>query len=348
MWARSFRGRLSKDDLVPVTLLLEGVDDDREALQGEIHRLTELNELEASADRERLLLRLRNQLAIHWLGDPAPGRGHPEPEETAQRSDGLVALSPSELTPERLRGAIVSCGCALVRGLVDPGRAQALADEIDRAFTERNRHEAGRSFDQRYYAPFEPDPRAGWPILREWIEQGGGVLAVDSPRLSFELGQLYGEIGLSRLVADYLGERPLVAADKTTLRRAEPSVSGGWHQDGKFMGPVKALNLWLTLSHCGDVAPGLDLVPRRLWEHVPTMTDEARMLNQVSQRAAEEAAGESGILRPIFEPGDALLFDEMFLHKTASDPSMRKPRYAIENWFFAPSGFPENYVPLTL
>ena len=46
----------------------------------------------------------------------------------------------------------------------------------------------------------------------------------------------------------------------------------------------------------------------------------------------------------MFEPGDALLFDELFLHKTASDPQMRKPRYAIENWFFGPSGFPDNYA----
>src|SRR5690349_16844726 len=120
MWARSFRGRLSKDDLVPVTLLLEGVEDDREALEGEIRRLTELGELEMSADRERLLLRLRNQLAIHWLNDPAPGRGYPEPEEAGELTDRVVELTPSELTPARLRGAIVSCGCALVRGLVDP------------------------------------------------------------------------------------------------------------------------------------------------------------------------------------------------------------------------------------
>ncbi len=54
------------------------------------------------------------------------------------------------------------------------------------------------------------------------------------------------------------------------------------------------------------------------------------------------------ILRPIFEPGDALLFDELFLHKTASDPEMRNPRYAIENWFFGASAFPGDYVPLAL
>ena len=61
---------------------------------------------------------------------------------------------------------------------------------------------------------------------------------------------------------------------------------------------------------------------------------------QVSQAMAEEAAGDAGIVRPIFEPGDALLFDELFLHQTGSDPSMPKPRYAIESWFFGGSAFP--------
>jgi hypothetical protein len=114
------------------------------------------------------------------------------------------------------------------------------------------------------------------------------------------------------------------------------------------MGDVKALNLWLSLSHCGDVAPGLDLVPRRLEQHVETETDEAMMTNQISQRMAEQTAGDRGILRPIFEPGDALFFDELFLHKTASESTMRNPRYAIENWFFGASGFPADYVPLAM
>ena len=54
------------------------------------------------------------------------------------------------------------------------------------------------------------------------------------------------------------------------------------------------------------------------------------------------------IIRPIFEPGDALFFDEMFLHQTGSDPSMRKPRYAIENWFFGGSAFPGEYAPIAV
>jgi len=144
----------------------------------------------------------------------------------------------------------------------------------------------------------------------------------------------------------YLGEPGLISVHKTTLRKASPSVPGAWHQDGSFMGPVRSLNLWLSLSHCGDLAPGLDLVPRRLDHLVARQTDEAMLEIQVSQAKAEEAAGDVPIVRPTFEPGDALFFDEMFLHKTASDPSMPSPRYAIENWFFGSSSFPADYAPI--
>ncbi len=61
---------------------------------------------------------------------------------------------------------------------------------------------------------------------------------------------------------------------------------------------------------------------------------------------AEQAAGDAGILRPIFEPGDVLLFDELFLHSTAAEPDMPKSRWAIESWFFGSSAFPGQYAPL--
>jgi hypothetical protein len=49
-----------------------------------------------------------------------------------------------------------------------------------------------------------------------------------------------------------------------------------------------------------------------------------------------------------FSPGDALLFDELFLHKTGSDPSMPNPRFAIENWFFGGSAFPPEFFPVAI
>lgn len=70
--------------------------------------------------------------------------------------------------------------------------------------------------------------------------------------------------------------------------------------------------------------------------------------NQVSQATAEEAAGDLGVVSPIFEPGDAVLFDELFLHQTGSEPNMPNPRYAIESWFFGTSAFPSDYAPIAV
>jgi hypothetical protein len=234
--------------------------------------------------------------------------------------------------------------------LIDPDAARQFAEQIEWGFGQRERHDAGAGHDPAYYSPFHADPRRGDELTppREWIKAGGGLLAADSPRLSEEMFQLFAQAGLPELAAAYLGESPLISVHKTTLRRADPSVGGAWHQDGKFMGDVNSLNVWLALSRCGDEAPGLDIVPRRIDHHVTVETDEAMLPNQISQRTAEEAAQGTSILRPIFEPGDALLFDELFLHKTASDPAMPKPRYAIENWFFGPSTFPAEYAPLAV
>ena len=58
--------------------------------------------------------------------------------------------------------------------------------------------------------------------------------------------------------------------------------------------------------------------------------------------------GDGGVARPIFEPGDALLFDHLCLHRTAVGPGMTEDRYATETWSFAPSVYPDDTVPLVL
>jgi hypothetical protein len=332
--------------------------DEPVALFAEIERLSAANRRRAGGDhaRERALLTLRNRAAIALVQSaPDPGGPFARPEPDAAALDavapgpsGLPEIGPAQLTAGLLRAAILTHGCLLVRGLVTRPDAERLAAQIDRAFAERERHDTGQRFDDGWFSGFAPDPRHGEPLSREWIKSGGGLLAVDSPRLSFAWFELLRGAGLPTVIGAYLGEAPLIAADKTTLRRADPSVGGAWHQDGKFMGEVNALNVWLSLSRCGDEAPGLDIVPKRIDHHVTTQTDEAWLDNMVSQRMAEQAAGDTPILRPIFEPGDALLFDELFLHKTASDPAMPRPRFAVESWFFGPSGFPADYAPLAV
>lgn len=313
----------------------------------QIERLTEAGREEHDVEAMRRSLSLRHQAGIGLL-DPNSRPEHPSPDfGRLPRKEGLPDLDPHDLTPALLRAGILRDGCVLVRGLVGRDDAVRFAREIERAFEECDRALAGESAAAGYYEPFEP--AEGFEInTRPWVREGGGVLAVDSPRLMFEMLQLFKTVALPELVAGYLGEPPLLSARKTTLRRAEPQVVGAWHQDGSFMGDVHTLNLWLSLSRCGDEAPGLDLVPRRLEDLVPTGTEGTFLPTQVSQAVAEEAAGDRKIMRPIFEPGDALFFDELFLHKTGSDPSMPKSRFAIESWFFGGSAFPAEYAPIAV
>ena len=272
---------------------------------------------------------------------PTPSR-----DRNLAAGDPLPEIAGADVTPALLRAGILRDGCLLVRGLIGREAAAAFAERIDRGYAERARLEAGEAPADGYYEEFQPDERFGDLVARGWIKDGGGLLAADSPRLSFELSELMGAAGVPDLVDGYLGEPGLMSMHKTTLRKAAPSVPGAWHQDGTFMGDVRSLNLWLALSRCGDEAPGLDIVPRRLDRFVETQTDEAVLPIQASQAKVEAAAGDTPIIRPVFEPGDALFFDEMFMHKTASDPSMPHPRFAVESWFFGASAFPPDYAPL--
>jgi hypothetical protein len=106
--------------------------------------------------------------------------------------------------------------------------------------------------------------------------------------------------------------------------------------------------VWVALSPCGVDAPSLDVVARRLDHIVTPGVDGAVFDWSVSDTSAERAAGSRPIIRPVFEPGDAILFDEMNLHRTGAGPGLTLPRYAAEMWFFAPSAYPVEQVPLLL
>jgi hypothetical protein len=185
---------------------------------------------------------------------------------------------------------------------------------------------------------------------RKWTSKDRAIWAADSPRMLFFLTDAFERLGLRELIENYFGERPALSMNKTVLRRAQPTSAGAdWHQDGAFLGDeIRSLNVWLSLSHCGKDAPGMDLVPRRLDGIIETGGEGAHFDWSVAPADAERAAGDAGIVRPLFGPGDVLLFDHLFLHRTASEPTMTKPRYAIESWFFAPSAYPAKQVPIVL
>jgi hypothetical protein len=321
---------------------------DRGDLDRAIELLIDANRASRALAVEREIRRLTHIAGIRAVDeadeDPSyadPAGELPEPGPQSR----IPELTADQLTPGLLRAGILQYGCLLVRGLIDREVAERMAEGIERAFDVRERLGPGESDPDGYYDEMTAEPPHAI-VAREWVKDGGGVLAADSPRLYFRMVEEFRAVGLRSLIEGYLGSRPLISAQKCTLRKADPDVVGAWHQDGRFMGDVHSLNVWLSLSRCGDVAPSMDVIPRRLDEYVPTGTEGTVLDTQVAQDVAERAAGEAGIVRPIFDPGDALLFDHLFLHQTGSDPSMPNARYAVESWFFAPSGFPAEYAPL--
>jgi hypothetical protein len=221
-----------------------------------------------------------------------------------------------------------------------------LVDDIDRATDAYDAHARGApaSETEPWFVPFEPTE--GTPG-REWLRKGGGVLAVDSPPALFDIIETFEEAGIGPLVKSYLGERPMLLANKWTLRRVPHDLGGAdWHQDGSFMGrDIRSIDVWLTLSKCGQDSPGLDLVGRRFNDIVTTGTDGASLDWTVGPGMVERVS-KGRVVRPDFEPGDALLFDQLLLHRTGIYPGMTKDRYAIEAWFAAPSSYPREQMPI--
>jgi hypothetical protein len=273
------------------------------------------------------------------------------PEVVPEEPEGpLAPTDPRDLAVATLRRGLARHGCVLVRGLISPKRAEALARGIDRALDAFDACDAaGSEAASPWYVPFSPQADAQRARRRgTWVRASGGVWTADSPRMLFELMELLDETGIGALVEAFLGERPAVSANKCTLRRVPVDTNTNWHQDGAFLGRhVRSLNLWLALSPCGRDAPGLDIVPQRFDRILATGTEGALFDWSVSPDVVSEAAGgPDAVLHPEFSPGDALLFDHLFLHRTGITPGMTRQRWAIETWFFAPSTYPDGQVPL--
>ena len=308
--------------------------------------LSEQNRARRDGDVETRIVELRRDSP---LPDVSTTRGRRWPPRARDRFRGVVGIPEvprNRLSVKTLRSGILRHGCLLVRGLVGPERVHQLVDDIEQAFAAYDAHERGEptSATAPWFVPFDPPP--GPTVPREWVREGDGVLAVDSPRALFDVIEAFDEAGIRELVTSFLGEPPVLLANKWTLRRVEPKGNHDWHQDGAFLGAnVRVIDVWVALSHCGVDAPGLDIVGKRLDDIVAGGTDGASFDWSVGD-ATVRALAPDNIERPVFQPGDALIFDHMLLHRTAVDSKMTRERYAIEAWFAAPSAYPMNAIPI--
>jgi hypothetical protein len=313
-----------------------------------IDLLTDFNRTQRDGAVEHRLVRLRHDAFASV--DCTPGRDAWPPDYPDLFPDvqGIPEVQAADLTPEAVGAGILHHGSLLVRGLLSPPQVERLVDGIDKAIDLCDAGMNGAPVEETepWYMPFNPGLgyNLGWG--RRFVLDGGGLWTVDSPHVMFDLFELYEEVGLARVLTDYLGERPALSVKKCTLRRVPITTGSDWHQDGAFLGEgIRTVNVWLTLTHCGDVAPGLDLVAKRLPGVLETGTEGAKFDWSVGPGVVERVADDR-IVRPIFEAGDALLFDDFNLHTTAVTPEMTESRYAIESWFFAPSTYPHSQVPV--
>ncbi|NNE73525.1 MAG: hypothetical protein HKN26_07675 [Acidimicrobiales bacterium] len=322
-----------------------------------IELLTAANRANADIRLELRLVDVRSEAAL--ASEPAPVR--PEwPDSVADLFPGelIPEVRHGDLTAEVLHSAMTHHGSLIVRGLISPERVDRLVAGIDASLAAFDATEQGAATPEhvRYYRRFERDRRSN----RESKRANGSIMTVESPAMLFELMESFREAGIPELSEQYFGERPHLLARKGTLRRiAAGGNTGGWHQDGAFMGEgIRSLNVWIALTHCGDTAPGIDVVGRQLNRIVET-GGGAFSAWATDPDAAERAAA-GALVRPIFDAGDAILFDHLNLHRTAIDPSMTVDRYAIETWLLSPSTYgsmlieneqgysPRDQVPIAL
>jgi hypothetical protein len=302
-------------------------------------------------DLARKLLHLRND-AFGQLGrGDAPESWPPKTVDPFPQIAGPPEVAPWELTTESVAGSVLHHGSVIVRGLAPPAAVAQLTDGIERSFAAIDAWiENGRTNDatSRWFAPFET-AEAQKPAMREWVRAGGGVWAVESPLVACRILDLYHAIGLREILTGYFGEAPAISLEKLTLRKVGPDTIPSWHQDGSFLGgDVRSVNVWIALSDCGGDAavPGLEIVPRRIGELLETGTCGALLPNAIGHALVERVAGTDVVVRPVFRAGDALLFDDRLVHRSAVSEGMTGDRYAVESWFFSASTFPATYQGL--
>jgi hypothetical protein len=312
-----------------------------------IELLHDTNRREPDTTLECRLAELRNR-AFPLIEPASRFPSWPPPVDLPTSTPPLVpVVSPGDLTADRVRRAILTHGCVRVPNLLSNELAARFVHDIEHTIGVRTENQHRPFAPQPPWFAALPLPSAEAELLgRPWIARGGGLLACDSPRLLEQIFTVYEDLGLRDLLTEYLGERPILSANKCTLRRVG-STNASWHQDGAFIGSdLRALNVWISLTDCGDDAPSMDVVPRRLDHVVETGTGGTYFDWAVGPDVVDALAVDHPVVRTTFNAGDALLFDEFFLHRTAVGDHFTRDRYAIESWFFAATGYPAGQVPL--
>jgi hypothetical protein len=175
-----------------------------------------------------------------------------------------------------------------------------------------------------------------------------------TPSVLFELLEVYHECGLLEVILDYQDGQSVLFAERAKLRRhlkkRDAYAAIPWHQDVNFFGYKSyAVNCWAAITPCGEHNPGLGIIPRRTeqrhgWEGPGLAPLDYG--NRLPEGLLEELTRDHPAAYPVLQPGDAVLFDEMTIHGTASRPWAVEEQVVAISWFFRASHFPDWGTPL--
>jgi hypothetical protein len=303
-----------------------------------IDALSEANRVERSAAIEERLVVLRRQAFSEVRDSKGRDTWPPKFEDPFDGVDGAVEIPADELSVEKLGGAIQHHGCLVVRGLMPRPTVDRLVDAIERALQAQEASHNGAPVSETtpWFAP-HPD----YPVTPRTIDKNRVFLA-DSPRAMFEVAEAFRETGIDSLAAEYLGDRPVMTDKKWMLWRMDRSADVfTFHQEASVFnaGPVRTVNICVALSECGVTSPGFQFYPCRMDQIAEPDPNELYRF-ALDPETIARISGDTAVAAPLYDAGDAVLFDEYLLHRTKSSNEMSDVRYSVESWMFAPCGHP--------
>ena len=293
----------------------------------EIDELTARNLESRDPELERRIRHLRHLAGMRLLDEaPADPITCPPPREALKSSRSCRRCRRRSSTRRSFCGRRSSTGgCLLVRG-PDAARRGASPRRRDRPRLRGPQGApGGRTPPPGYYEEIAPEP--GFSVIEPRSgSRTGGACSPSTPRGAVRLPQRLREGRPAEVIADYLGERPALSARSPPCASRPPTCPANGTRTARFLGDVRAHERLALAVSLRRRRPGTR--PRSPAASIDFVARGARMRSSTGpppRSVAEEAAGERGSMRPIFEPGDALLFDDLFLHQTAADPRCRTP-----------------------
>src|SRR3954453_15029949 len=141
------------------TAVAERTPEEPTELFAEIDDLVEANRDQRDPERERRILRLRHQAGARLVAGAGPQPPHPDPVAPPNGNGARLAqVAPQQLTPEVLRGAMLSSGCLVIRGLGPRDEAKRMVGEMERSSAPRDEVGEQGTDGAPYWQMFEPDP----------------------------------------------------------------------------------------------------------------------------------------------------------------------------------------------